>query len=101
MGYFACFFDHTMSQWVILRGEFFTLIFGDKQRTLYFCIVIRSIVELCWGATPRGIRLQKRQAWRGAEAIDWASVFPMLRVYFNAKKNPQMNRLRFILFIPL
>ena len=56
MGHFAWFFDHSMSQWVKLRGGFFALKFGADS----------SI-----GLLP----------------------FFMLRVYFNAKKNPQNESL--------
>ena len=40
IGHFAWYSNHTMSQWVKLRGEFAAYSFVSQQMALYLCIAV-------------------------------------------------------------
>ena len=62
IGQIAWCFDSTLCLWVKLRGEISCILFAINSSFLYLCAAARSVAELCWGATSRGIGLRKRQA---------------------------------------
>ena len=92
--------------WVVVlnssncRMDFLRLYSLVHTRVCTFAFAVWSIVELCWGATPWGIGLHETTSVCRS-LYQWGSCFFILRVYINAKKNPEMNRLRFSIVNPL
>lgn len=68
--------------------------------SIIFLPAVWRIAELCWGATLWGIKLHIATCIK-QDIHHCVSCFFMQRAFINAKKNPQMNRLRFFIDRPL